>query len=218
MTSRSRHARPRRSRNSKSGTRSDSRARSSTGWSSSATVSRFPRRTSPCARRSRSPCSRPGRRPRRARSSIWTSGRPGSSGIRAESWSRSSPTRLARRAQVRPPRHLDGHDRRRRPRLTDDGYVHSDLGFFAGREVPVVRADLRHRHDHPAEAESRRAARSLRAVPRPAASRSTSPRNGISSQATRAGRQTESSSTSPPTKAAKSTCSASRCPAAWSSR
>ena len=46
--------------------------------------------------------------------------------------------------------------------LTDDGYVHSRSGVLAGRQVHVVRADVRHRHDRRQEAEPRRAARLLR--------------------------------------------------------
>ena len=71
-------------------------------------------------------------------------------------------SRLARRAEVRQRDALDGHDRRQghaghrrrlRPRRRR---------FLAGRQVPVLRAQLRHGHDHQAEAESRRVARPVR--------------------------------------------------------
>ena len=113
--------------------------------------------------------------------------------------------------EVRPARPLDGHDRRRAcTRLTDDGYVHSDLGFFAGRQVPVVRADVRHGHDHPAEAQSRRAARSVRAV-RVGGWRADQPHREMGSRARRlalvAGRKVPLFHA--PTRAARAICSAS---------
>ena len=81
-------------------------------------------------------------------------------------------------------------------RLTDDGYVYGDVDFSPDGKYLSYARSVRHRHDHPAEAESWRAARSLRPPASPAASRSTSPRTGISSRATRAGRPTAGSSTS----------------------
>ena len=90
---------------------------------------------------------------------------------------------------------------------------------FARRAVPVVRADVRHRHDHREEADARRLGRSDRVARRPAARRSISPRRGISSRTRRAGRRIRSSSTSPPRRAAPRTCSAwRRAPARRSSR
>ncbi len=46
-------------------------------------------------------------------------------------------------------------------RLTDDGYVHSDVDYSPDGKYLSVRAIVRHRHDHREEAESWRAARHL---------------------------------------------------------
>ena len=129
-TSRSPHDRSRPSPTSSSATRSDFRARSSTGWSSSATASRFRPRTS-----RHGPPSRSRLRPSRPAAlrrhwSTWTFGRRGSSGTRAGRWPRSSPTPTWR-DELKYDRpdlwtiKTDGLLQR----LTDDGYVHSDLEF-----------------------------------------------------------------------------------------
>ena len=143
------------------------------------------------------PCRPSGRRRRRGRSSTKTSGPPGSSGIRPGSCWRSSPTPTWRdETEVRASRSLDGDDRRQGHAADRRRLRPRRSRFLAGRQVPVLRADVRHRHDHPAEAESWRPARSVRASPSTAADRSTSPRSGISSPGDRAGRRTAASSTS----------------------
>ena len=94
-------------------------------------------------------------------------------------------SRLARRAEVRAARicgrsTTDG----KVTRLTERRVRLRRRRLLAGRQVPVLRALVRHRHDHPAEAESRRSARSLHPPGRRRRSRSTSRRTGISSRAT----------------------------------
>ena len=121
------------------------------------------------------PASRPAQqvvlqpRRRRATANARRSGhaaRRASSGIRTGKCSRSSPTRLARRDEVRPPRHLDGHDRRQRRRGSPTTATSTAISISRRTAVPVVRAHVRHRHDHRAEAQPRRAARSVRAAGR----------------------------------------------------
>ena len=94
-------------------------------------------------------------------------------------------------------------------RLTNDGSVYSDVGFSPDGKYPLLRALVRHRHDHPAEAESWRPARSYIRQVDGGGSRSTSPPRGTSNRPARSGRPTAGSSTSPRRSAARATCSAS---------
>ena len=69
---------------------------------------------------------------------------------------------LAQRPEVQPARHLDGHARRSAHAAHRRRVRPRRRGLLAGRQVPVVLALVRHRHDHREEAESWRAARPLR--------------------------------------------------------
>ena len=69
--------------------------------------------------------------------------------------------RLPRRAEVRPRGSVDGDDRRQGDAPDERRRRARRHRFLAGRQVPLIRPVVRHRHDHQAETESWRTARSV---------------------------------------------------------